>query len=290
VIVYLIDGTYELFRAYYGAPSSLTTDKREVGATRALLRSLASFLREPEVTHVAVAFDTVIESFRNRLFEGYKTGDGIEPALFAQFELAERATRALGLVTWSMVEFEADDAIATAAARFAADPRVTQVRIASPDKDFCQCVRGERVVLYDRKEKRITDEAGVRARLGVGPLAVAAWLALVGDTADGIPGIPKWGEKSAAAVLNHYGTLAAIPHQLADFDLPVRGKAALLIELEKARAEVTLYETLATLRTDVPLAEELDALAWQGPRADELVRLCDELRAPDVLKRLGVTR
>jgi 5'-3' exonuclease len=203
--VHLIDGTYELFRAFYGAPSS-TFGGREVAATRTLLRSFSAFLSEPDVTHVGVAFDTVIESFRNNLFPGYKTGEGIDPALFSQFPLAERASRALGLVTWSMIDFETDDALATFAARAAAHPQVTQVRICSPDKDFCQCVDGQRVVLYDRKKKTVTDEDGVRARLGVRPHQVPSYLALVGDTADGIPGVSGWGEKSSARVLEQYGT------------------------------------------------------------------------------------
>ncbi|HEX7479337.1 MAG TPA: 5'-3' exonuclease H3TH domain-containing protein [Polyangiales bacterium] len=284
--VYLIDGTYELFRAYFGAPSSKNAAGQEIGASRALLRSLTMFLRDPEVTHVAVAFDTVIESFRNRLFAGYKTGEGIDPLLHAQFPLAERVTRALGLTTWSMIEFETDDAFATAAARFAEDPRVAQVRITSPDKDFCQCVRGQRVVLFDRKEKRVTDEDGVRARLGVSPGQVAAWLALVGDTADGIPGIERWGEKSAATVLNRYGSIAAIPDDAAQWDIAVRGKDALAAELRKARAEAALYETLATLRTDVPLTETLDQLAWKPVLTPALEALCVELNAGDVWQRL----
>ncbi|HEX2677737.1 MAG TPA: 5'-3' exonuclease H3TH domain-containing protein [Polyangiales bacterium] len=285
--VYLIDGTYELFRAFYGAPSSTNAKGQEVAATRALLRSFLSFLREPGVTHVAVAFDTVIESFRNHLFDGYKTGEGIDPALWSQFPLAERATRALGMVTWSMIDFEADDALATGAARYAEDPRVTQVRIASPDKDLCQCVRGERVVLYDRKNKTLTNEDGVRARLGVSPAQVPALLALVGDTADGIPGIARWGEKSAAAVLNHYGSIAAIPRGAKNWDIAVRGKDALSGELDKAREAAALYETLATLRTDVPLDESLDDLQWKAPVLTDLQVVCQEVGAPDVLEKLS---
>ncbi len=284
--VYLIDGTYELFRAFYGAPSSMTADQREVGATRALLRSFAAFLRTPEVTHVAVAFDTVIESFRNQLFAGYKTGEGIDPALFSQFPLAERVTRALGMVTWSMIDFETDDALATAAARYAPDPRVAQVRITSPDKDFCQCVRGERVVMYERKTGKVTDEAGARARLGVEPAQVPAFLALVGDTADGIPGIARWGEKGAAVVLNHYKTIEAIPDDPAQWTVAVRGKEALAASLASARSQAQLYQTLATLRTDVPLIETLDDLEWRGPRSDELIALCEEVGAQDVPARL----
>jgi 5'-3' exonuclease len=286
VIVHLIDGTYELFRTFFGAPSAQTADGREVGATRALLRSFASFLREEEVTHVAVAFDTVIESFRNRMFEGYKTGEGIDPTLFSQFPLAERATQALGMVTWSMIEFEADDALATFAAIAAKDPRVTQVRICSPDKDLCQCVVGEHVVLYDRKKKIALGETGVVARLGVRPARVPALLGLVGDTADGIPGIPRWGERSSAAVLSRYESIASIPDRAKDWSVSVRGADALARELAASRDKALLYEQLATLRLDVPLAEKVDDLAWSGARMDELRALCDELRAPDVLSRI----
>jgi 5'-3' exonuclease len=241
------------------------------------------------VTHVGVAFDTVIESFRNELFTGYKTGEGIDPALWSQFETAERVTRALGLVTWSMIEFETDDALATAAARFADDPRVEQIRITSPDKDFCQCVRGDRVVVYDRKKQIVTNEEGAKARLGIAPAQVPAWLALVGDTADGIPGIARWGEKSAALVLNRYLTIDAIPENAAEWDVPVRGKAALSFELNAARKEAALYQTLATLRTDVPLPETLDDLRWRGPRMAELKAMCVELDSEDLLERFTDT-
>ena len=274
--LYLVDGTYELFRAFYGAPSAKNREGQEVGATRTLLRSFAGLLREPGVTHIAAAFDTVIESFRNQLFVGYKTGQGIDPALWSQFPLAERVSRALGMVTWSMIDFETDDALATFAARAALDPRVDQVRICSPDKDFCQCVRGTRVVLYDRKKRLVTDEQGVSQRLGITPAQVPAFLALVGDSAYGIPGIARWGEKSAARVLAHYGSLAAVPRD-APWDLALRGAEALRAELAAAGEQVALYETLATLRLDVPLAETLDDLAWRGPRAEELRALCAEL-------------
>jgi 5'-3' exonuclease len=285
VIVTLIDGTYELFRAFYGAPSALVNG-REVAASRALLRSLGGFLSEPGSTHVAVAFDTVIESFRNRLFAGYKTGEGIDPALHGQFELAERVTRALGLVTWSMFEFEADDALATAAHCLADDARVQQIRIASPDKDLCQCVRGQKVVLYDRKKREATDEAGVMKRLGVAPRSVPAWLALVGDTADGIPGIPRWGEKSAARVLGAYARIADIPDDPSAWSVDVRGRAGLAEALRGTREVVGLYETLATLRTDVPLTESLDDLRWRGPKP-ELSALCQELGIEDITPRLS---
>jgi 5'-3' exonuclease len=285
VIVHLIDGTYELFRFFYGAPQALAANGREVGATRALLRSFAGMLREPEVTHLAVAFDTVIESFRNRMFAGYKTGDGIDPALFSQFELVERATRALGIVTWSMLEHEADDALATFAARAAEDPRVEQVRICSPDKDLCQCVRAERVVLWDRKKRLALGDAGVRARLGVAPERVPAWLALVGDSADGIPGIPRWGERGAARVLEKYASVGEIPLDAAQWAVDVRGARSLAAELAARRDAALLYEQLATLRLDVPLAESVDDLRHRSVRAGELEKLCTEIGDPELFAR-----
>ena len=285
MLIYLIDGTYELFRAYFGAPSVKNADGVEVGATRALLRSFAGLLREPGVTHVAVAFDTVIESFRNQLFAGYKTGEGVDPSLLAQFPLAERATRALGMVTWSMIEYEADDALATFAARAVGGAGVTQVRICSPDKDLCQCVRDTRVVLYDRKKRQVVDEMGVLARLGVRPTRVPSLLALVGDTADGIPGITRWGERSSAAVLARFDSIAAIPDDPAAWGISVRGKDALALELSRSRDQALLYEKLATLRLDVPLTETIDELTWKGPNMDELEKLCTEIGAADVLAR-----
>ena len=286
--VELIDGTYELFRAYFGAPSAQDASGMEIGATRALLRSFAMMLRDPEVTHVACAFDHVIESFRNTLFDGYKTGAGVDETLLAQFPLAERVTRALGIVTWPMVEFEADDALATAAARFADAPGVETVRIHSPDKDLCQCVRDARVVLWDRRKAVAVDEAGVLARLGVTPASVPDLLALVGDAADGIPGIPRWGMKSAAAVLAVYPQLEAIPDDPDAWQLELRGRRSLAEQLATRRDQASLYKTLATLRLDVPLDEELDALAWRGPDEDALDALCHDLgiRRPD-LPNLG---
>jgi 5'-3' exonuclease len=226
---------------------------------------------------VGVAFDHVIESFRNDLYVGYKTGIGLDPALLGQFELAERAAAALGMAVWSMVEFEADDALATAAARFADDPAVEQVVIASPDKDLTQCVRGTRVVCADRMRKKALDEAGVVAKFGVPPASIPDWLALVGDSADGYPGLPRWGAKSASAVLARWQHIDRIPELARDWDVPVRGAEALAATLRSGRDEARLYRTLATLRTDVPLPESLDDLHWRGPRRDELVRLCEEI-------------
>ena len=279
--VHLVDGTYELFRSYYGAPPAQDGSGREVGATRGLLRSLASLLREPGVTHVACAFDTVIESFRNDLFAGYKTGAGIEPALWEQFPLAERAAHALGITVWSMIEFEADDTMATAAARHAADPRVERVVLCTPDKDLAQCVRGQRVVCLDRRRREILDEDGVRRKFGIEPASIPDWLALVGDDADGIPGIERWGEKSASTVLAHYRHLEAIPDDADAWAVRVRGADALAQSLRSSRIDALLYRKLATLRTDVPLQEDLDALACDADRVasrrGELAALCAEI-------------
>ena len=282
--VHLIDGTYELFRMYFGAPSTLDEGGVEVGATRAWLRSLSSLLLTEEVTHVAVAFDTVIESFRNALFDGYKTGAGIEPALLAQFPLIEAATAALGVVVWPMVELEADDALAGGAHKYAED--VDRVVICSPDKDLCQCVRGEQVVLWDRRRDLILDEAAVVAKLGVRPASVPDYLALVGDTADGIPGILRWGAKSAAAVLQHYGRLEAIPDNAAQWAIKVRGASSLADNLARLREAALLYRRLATLRTDVIPEQSLDELRWRGPDRDLLFAMAQRLDAPDVLSKL----
>src|SRR5262245_24655925 len=258
--VHVVDGTFELFRAYFGAPSRTTAEGFEVGAVHGLARSLLALLGDGEVTHVAIAFDHVIESFRNELYPGYKTGEGIDPKLFAQFWPAGDVCRALGIVVWPMVEFECDDALATAAARFAASPEVEQVVICSPDKDLAQCVRVARVVCLDRMRGKVLDEDGVRAKFGVDPASMPDWLALVGDTADGYPGIPRWGAKSAAAVLAEYERLERIPDDAAAWTVKVRGAAALAQSLAERRAEALLYRQLATLREDAPLAETLDGL------------------------------
>lgn len=273
--VHLVDGTYELFRAFFGAPSAQVGGV-EVGAARGLLRSFAALLRSGAVTHGAVAFDHVIESFRNDLFAGYKTGEGIDPALAGQFQLAEDVSAALGLVVWPMIEFECDDALATAAVRLADDPAVTQVIIASPDKDLCQVVRGDRVVAWDRLRDRTFDEAAVHARLGVGPASVPDLLALVGDDADGIPGLPRWGAKSAATVLARYPRLEDIPREGA-WDVAVRGAATLQASLRDGWDDALLYRRLATLRTDAAIDASLDALAWRGPDRAALTALCARL-------------
>jgi 5'-3' exonuclease len=283
--VHLIDGTYELYRSYFGAPSAKAPDGREVGAVRGLLASLIALLREPGVTHLGIAFDTVIESFRNQLFAGYKTGAGIEPELWAQFPLAERAACALGLCTWSMIEHEADDALATMAERAAADPRVQQVLVATPDKDLAQVVHAQRIVQLDRRQRLVLDEAAVIAKYGVAPASIPDLLALVGDDQDGIPGLPRWGMKSAATVLAHYHHLEAIPDDAAAWAVPVRGAAALAQSLAAGREEAQLYRTLATLVRTVPLAESIDALRWRGAGPD-LPPLLHELGAERLLERL----
>jgi 5'-3' exonuclease len=286
VKVHLVDGTYELFRAYYGVPPAYDAEGRPVGALRGLVSTLLALLREPDVTHVACAFDHVIESFRNRLFAGYKTGDGIEPDLVAQFHPAERAAAALGIVVWPMVEFETDDALATAALRFRDAAGVEQVVICSPDKDFAQCVVGRQVICRDRRRGIDRDEAGVVARFGVPPASIPDWLALVGDSADGIPGIPGFGEKTAAAVLARYLHIDAIPDDPTLWSVDVRGKDRLARSLSERRAEAALYRELATLRTDVPLAERLADLEWRGAPRGELEALLAGIGALELCDRV----
>jgi 5'-3' exonuclease len=288
--VHLVDGTYELFRNYYGAPPKTAPDGREVGATLGLLRSLVAMLSQPGVTHVAYAFDHVIESFRNDLYFGYKTGEGMEPDLWNQFQLAEDVVAALGVVVWSMIEFEADDALAAAAARFTTDPAVEQILICSPDKDLTQMVTGNRIVSWDRRRDIILDEAGVIAKFGVPPASIPDYLALVGDSADGYPGIAGWGAKSAAALLARYGSLENIPVDVMEWDaksVAARRQVTLADSLNQHREEAILFRRLATLRVDVPLAESLDDLEWKGalPRLRELCNELGEEELPDRVTR-----
>ncbi len=288
--IHLVDGTYELFRNFFGAPPKKAPDGREVGATLGLLRSLLMLLTSPGVTHVGVAFDHVIESFRNDLFAGYKTGAGVDPNLLAQFPLAEEAVSALGAVVWPMVEFEADDALATAATRFKKSKSVEQILICSPDKDLAQLVDGKRVVCWDRKRDLIIDEAAVVEKFGVHPQSMPDWLALVGDSADGYPGVPGWGAKSASAVLTRYEHLESIPTDPTKWKVSSvsPGRAASLAEsLSQHQEEALLYKKLATVCVDVPLKEKLSDLKWQG--ADKrLMRFCHELgdqRIPERIPR-----
>src|SRR5215472_8579435 len=249
--IYLVDGTYDLFRNHFGAPPRKAPDGREVGATLGLLRSLLMLLTTPGITYVACAFDHVIESFRNDQYPGYKTGAGVDPTLLAQFALAEEAVAALGLVVWPMVEFEADDALASATARFKHDASVAQILLCSPDKDLAQLVSGSRIVGWDRRRNMLIDEAAVVEKFGVRPQSIPDWLGLVGDAADGFPGIPGWGEKSAAAVLEKYEHLEAIPADPQTWGLSASraARAARLADsLTQHRAEALLFRSLATLR------------------------------------------
>jgi 5'-3' exonuclease len=276
--IHLVDGTFELFRAYYSAPSKLNAKGQQVGATRGFLRSLWSLLQRPEVTHVGVAFDSVVESFRNDLFAGYKTGEGIEAELKTQFPLVERATQAMGVVSWPMDnEFECDDALASAAHVFQADPGVEQIVICSPDKDFAQCVIKNKVVFWDRIRDVVYDERGVQDKWGIAPSSMPDWLALVGDQADGIPGIPRWGAKSSSNVLSHYQHIENIPENHLDWQPKIRGAKALADNLAKGRDDLRLYKTLATLRKDCPLPEKIDALRWQGANQAALTDFCAEI-------------
>ena len=283
--LYLVDGTYELFRNHFGAPPRKAPDGREVGATLGLLRGLLALITRPEVTHVACAFDHVIESFRNELYPGYKTGAGVDPNLLAQFPLAEEAVSALGVVVWPMVEFEADDALATAAARFEHADGVEGVVLCSPDKDLAQMVSGSRIVCWDRRKDVIIDEAGVQAKYGVLPQSIPDWLALVGDSADGFPGIPGWGEKSAAAVLSRYEHLEGIPSDPAAWGLPAGRAARLAQSLVQGWEDALLFRKLARLRTDVPLHEQLSDLVWQGAY-ERLKDLCHSLGDESFPKRV----
>ncbi|MGB8331672.1 MAG: 5'-3' exonuclease H3TH domain-containing protein [Polyangiales bacterium] len=284
--VHLVDGTYELFRSWFGAPAAKSPSGREVGATRGFLRSMAAMLRDENVTHVGCAFDQTVESFRNTLFEGYKTGEGLDPELLGQFPLVERASKALGMVTWPMVELEADDALASAAAKFRLAVGVEQVVICSPDKDLCQCVRGTEIVTLDRRRDIILDAEGVRAKFGVPPESIPDYLALVGDDADGIPGIARWGPKSASAVLAKLAHLEQIPDDHERWGVQVRGAATLAHNLSEHRDEAMLYRRLATLRTDAPIAESLEDLRWTGPDRPALESLCEELGERTLLDRI----
>lgn len=255
----------------------------QVGATRGVMDSTIALLDDPAVTHLGVSFDTVVESFRNAMFDGYKTGEGIEPDLWAQFPLVERAMRALGVVTWSMVEFEADDGIATAAARWRDE--VEQVVILSPDKDLMQCVRDDRVVTFNRRERKRFTRLDVIEKFGVPPESIPDYLALVGDAADGVPGLPGWGAKSASTLLACYGHLEDIPASAEEWDVTVRGPGRLAATLDDRREEALLYRSLTTLRTDVPLEETLDDLRWRGVVEPDFTELCVELGFESLFER-----
>jgi 5'-3' exonuclease len=262
--VHLVDGTYELFRHYFAVPPHLDSNGREVGAARGVLTSMIALLEEG-ATHVGVATDHVIESFRNDLYPGYKTGEGIEPALREQFEPLEDGLEAAGFTVFRMEEYEADDGLAAAARVAAADPRVEQVVICSPDKDLAQCVSGQKVVQLDRRKRTTYDAAGVREKFGVDPVSIPDYLALVGDSADGFPGLPGWGAKSAAAVLGHYEKLERIPADPETWAVKVRGARKLSLTLESGRDDALLFRRLAVLDAEGPVVGAVDDWRWEGP-------------------------
>jgi len=283
--IHLVDGTYELFRNHFGAPPKKSASGQEVGATLGLMRSLLMLLQSPGVTHVAVAFDHVIESFRNKLYLGYKTSEGVDPILLAQFPLAEKAVSALGVVVWPMVKFEADDAIATATARFKKDKSVEQIVICSVDKDLAQMIEGKKVVCWDRRREIILDEKGVVEKFGVEPESIPDYLALVGDSADGYPGIPGWGAKSTSTVLAKFKHIESVPKDPNNLGLGL-GRATTLVEnLQQNYKDALLFKELSTLRKDVPLKETLNDLKWQGAY-QRLRKLCQELRDERIPERV----
>jgi 5'-3' exonuclease len=287
--IHLVDATYELFRNNFGAPPRKSPDGQEVGATVGLLKSLLMLVTTPGVTHVACSFDHVIESFRNKLYAGYKTAEGVDADLLAQFPLAERAVAALGIVVWPMVEFEADDGLATGVTLYGGQPGVEQVVICSPDKDLAQLVSGKKVVCWDRRRDIVMDEEGVVEKFGVRPHSIPDWLALVGDSADGYPGVPGWGQKSASVVLSKFEHLETIPEDAAQLGISPGRAATLLENLRTHREEALLYRVLATLRTDVPIKQKLSDLEWKGA-APELKDVCRELGDEGMLKRITTWR
>jgi 5'-3' exonuclease len=281
--VHLIDGTYELFRYFFAVPSTKDARGQEIGAVRGVLGSVLSMI-EGGTTHLGVATDHVVESFRNDLYFGYKTSEGVDPELLSQFPILEEALQAMGVLVWPMIEFEADDALASAAARAALDEHVAQVIICTPDKDLGQCVVGTRVVQLDRRRETLRDEAGVLAKFGVNPQSIPDYLAVVGDSADGFPGISGWGAKAAALVFSKYPHLEGIPKDWRHWDVSIRRANRLADSLFAAWDEALLFRKLATLRLDVPVFNSVDDLLWKGPRP-EFERICERLRASDLLRR-----
>jgi 5'-3' exonuclease len=276
VRLHLLDGTYELFRSHFGRKDTvLAPDGHDIRATLGILESTLSLLREPNVTHLASSFDTVIESFRNDMFLGYKSSVGMEEELLRQFPFAEEALEAIGVVVWRNIEFEADDALAAAAVRWVDE--VEQVVICSPDKDMCQVVVGDRIVTYNRREQRLVDESGVVEKFGVHPESIPDYLALVGDTADGVPDLPGWGAKSSSTVLAKFPRLELIPANANDWGVVVRSAEKLAATLAAHQEEVYLYRELTTLRLDVPFSEELVDLEWRGVPEDVFRPFCDRM-------------
>jgi 5'-3' exonuclease len=283
--IHLIDGTYELFRAHFGAPPKKAINGMEVGATLGLVRSLLMLLQSPGVTHVAVAFDHVIESFRNKLYKNYKTSEGVDPIILNQFEIVEKAVAALGVVVWPMVKYEADDAIATAVARFKKEKAVVQVFICAVDKDLTQMVDGKKVICWDRRREIFLDEKGVVEKFGVKPASIPDYLALVGDSADGYPGVKGWGAASTSSVLAKFKHIESIPKDPKKLPLGL-GRATTLVEnLQANYKDALLFKVLSTLRTDVPLKETLKDLEWKGATS-KFKQICLELREERILDRV----
>ena len=287
--VHLVDGTFELFRCFFGAPQVTNAAGEEVGACRALLNTLVSLLRQPDVTHVAIAFDQVVDVTRRGKTLPI-TGPGTDPKLRSQFPLAADLVRALGLVMWPMIRYQADDALATGAARYKNAPGVEQVVLCTPDNDLAQCVEGTRVVMLDRIRKRITDERGVIEKFGVPPSAIPTYLALVGDPSDGLPGVPGWGARSTATVLARYKTLEAIPDDASAWDVQVRGAARLAASLSAHRREAYLYRNLSVLWSDLPIVEEVGDLEWCGADRAALQAIAARIEETDTLARIPLWR
>jgi 5'-3' exonuclease len=281
--VHLIDGTYELFRHFFAVPSSVDANGQEIGATRGVVASVLSMI-EAGATHLGVATDHVVESFRNDLYSEYKTSEGVPPELLSQFPIVEEALEAMGVLVWPMVEFEADDALASAAVKAAQDKRVDRVLICTPDKDLAQCVSGTRIVQVDRRRNIVRDEAGIIERFGVKPESIPDYLAVVGDSADGYPGITGWGAKAAAAVFSRYPHLEDIPKNWQEWDPSIRKARTLGESLFSAWEEAILFRTLATLRLDVPVFETIEDLRWRGPNPG-FEPFCQRMRAPDLFRR-----
>jgi 5'-3' exonuclease len=273
--LHLMDGTYELFRSHFGSPPRRSPSGQEVGGIYGIIASTLSLLNEPGVTHLAAAFDTVIESFRNDVYTEYKSGEGIDEVLLAQFPLAERALEALGVTVWPMVEFEADDALAAAAWRWVSD--VDQVVVLTPDKDLAQCYGNPKIVGYDRRRQTFIDSAGVMEKFGVRPVSIPDYLALVGDAADGLPGLAGWGAKSSSIILERYIHLESIPLEVDRWDVKVRSAERLATTLRTHMGDALLFRFLAQLRPDVPLTEDLADLEWRGANRTAFTELCDEL-------------
>ena len=282
--MHLVDGTYELFRHFFAMPAAADMNGQEIGAVRGVLTSVLSMI-ERGATHIGVATDHVVESFRNDLYPGYKTSEGVAPELLSQFPVLEEALEAMGVKVWPMIYFEADDALASAAGKAAQDDRVGQVLICTPDKDLSQCVVGTRVVQLDRRRDILRDEAGVVAKFGVRPQSIPDYLAVVGDNADGFPGLPGWGVKAAALVLSQYSHLEDVPKDWREWNPSIR-KARLLSEsLFHAWNDALLFRTLATLRLDVPVFDTVEDLRWKGPHAN-FEEQCQRMKSPDLLRRV----